>query len=372
MAEKKKFAILGAGNSGQTYAGYLTMKGYPVGLFDFFEDTVRAINEKGSIEISGAIEATIPFENASTDIKSVVQDAAVIMIINPALYHRKLAGELARCLTPEQIVFINPASTFGAFAFKKALMDNGYDKDVVLAESNTSLFACRLSEPGKSFIGGKKDRILVSPFPAQGNMDRLVDVLGEAIPEIQPVRNVISTSMDNTNPGVHPAPMILNCSWVESGQKFSFMHEAVGPTVEKILEKMDAERIALGQKLGLTLGKDLFTLIMQYEQEYRVSGTTGLAETFKACKTYDKIYSPNSLQHRYITEDVPAGLTPLADVGEQVGVPMEKTRLIVDICEKVLEQDFTKGENCRSAANLGIAGMSAEEIVHYAETGRKK
>ncbi len=370
--KKKKFAILGAGNSGQTHAGYLKLKGYDVGLFDFFQETVDAINQKGSIELSGAIEGKVLFDSASTDMKQVVDGAEIVMVINPAQHHRALARELAKHVGDEQIVFINPASTFGAFAFRKALEDFGCSKKVVLAESNTSLFACRLLEPGKAHVGGKKERILVSAFPAAKNVDRLMEILSEPIPEAQAVKNVLATSIDNTNPLVHPAPMILNCSWVESGQKFSFMHEAIGPTVEKIMEKMDAERIAIGRALGLTLGKDLFTLLMQYEQEYGVRGTTGLRETFRACKAYTNIYSPNTLQNRYITEDVPAGLVPTAAVGDLIGVPAPKTRMIVDICEQVMEQDFTNGENGRNVRNLGLEGMNADALVEYAETGKKK
>ena len=63
------------------------------------------------------------------------------------------------------------------------------------------------------------------------------------------------------------------------------------------------------------------------------------------------------------------GLTPLVDMGRQIGVPVPKSQMILNICEEVLEKNFTKGSGCRNMDNIGLKGLSAEEIVRYAETG---
>lgn len=361
--------ILGAGNSGLAHTAYFKHLGHEVRLFDFFQETVDRINQNGYIELTGYITDNIAFEAATTSMKDAVTGSEVIIVINPSQYHRKLAAELAKYLSPNQIIFINPGSTFGALAFKQALVDNGFTADVPIAESNTSVFPCRLIAPTKVYIGAKKDRILFSVFPSQGNLEKVSELVSSFLPEIQPVKNVLATSIDNTNPHVHVAPMILNCSWIESGQQFSFMHEAIGPTVEKIIAKMDAERLEIGKKLGLTLGKDLFSLQMQYEEEYNVTGKTTLREIFRGVDAYRQIYSPHSFEHRYITEDVPMGLTPLVDMGRQIGVPVPKSQMILNICEEVLEKNFTEGSGCRNMDNIGLKGLSAEEIVKYAETG---
>lgn len=235
--EKPIFAIIGAGNGGQAFAGYLSAKGYEVRLFDFFDKTIDKIKAKGFIKLTGAIESTSTLEKISTDLEGVITGADMIMVVNPAIYHRKIAKECAKYLNKNQIIFLNPGSTFGAFAFKKALEDYGFKENITIAESNTLLFACRAVEYGVVSVGGKKDRILISAFPASDNY-KVIDMLKDAIPEIQLVKNVLATSLDNTNPMVHPAPTIMNCSWIESGKKFLYYHEGIGNTASEFIEEI--------------------------------------------------------------------------------------------------------------------------------------
>ena len=366
-----RIAILGGGNGGQAFAAYFTLAGHEVRLYDAFPETVDAINRRGHIELIGAMEEDVPFAAASTDMRAVVEGAEIIIVINPSTFHRKLAAQLARWLRPEQPVFLNPGATFGSFAFEKALRDAGYQGDLLLAESNILLFACRMREPGRIFIGAKKDRILVSAFPAE-RLGEIRGIIQDILPETEFVGNVLATAIDNTNPTVHPLPTVLNIGWLESGQEFSFMQEAVSPIISEYMERMDAERLALGERLGLRRDVDMFDLFRQYEAEYGVCGKTTLRDVFRACDAYTHIYGPKDVRTaRYVVEDVGMGLLPLVSLGEQLGVDMSCSRLVIDIAEKVLGLDFSGPDAGRSAENLGLAGMSAEEIIRFAETGKK-
>ena len=365
-------AIIGAGNGGQAFTAYFASRGNRVRLYDAFQSTVDSINEKGSIELIGAMEVSVPFSEASTNMEETIRDAEIIIVINPSTFHRKIAATMAPYLRDGQIVFLNPGATFGSFAFRKALTDHGCKADVIIAESNILLFACRMRELGKIFIGAKKDRILVSTFPAS-RLEDVKPVITDLIPETEYVKNVLSTAIDNTNPTVHPMPTVFNIGWLESGQQFSFMQQAVSPTLSRYMERMDRERLAVGDALGLLHGVDMFDLFQQYEAEYGVRGKETLHDVFMACDAYTHIYGPSEIRTaRYIVEDVGMGLVPLVSVGEMLGIDMSCSRLIVDICEKVLELDFSSEESCRNVNNLGLAGMSAKEIIAYAETGRIK
>lgn len=367
---KRNIAILGGGNGGQAFAAYFTLHGHDVRLYDAFASTVDSINQKGMIQLTGAMDECVEFRRASTDLASVVEGAEIIVVINPSMYHRRLAAELAKHLKNDQVIFLNPGATFGSFAFKKALVDNGYTDDVVIAESNILLFACRMQEPGRIMIGAKKDRILVSAFPAN-RLDTVRDLICDIIPETQFVKNVLATAIDNTNPTVHPMPTIFNIGWLESGQKFSFMQQAVSPTLSKYMEHMDRERLAVGEALGLVRDREMFDLFRQYEAEYGVYGKETLHDVFMACDAYTHIYGPTELRTaRYIVEDVGMGLVPLVSVGEMLGIDMSYSKLIIDVCSRVLDLDFTNDDACRNVRNLGIEGLTAGQIIQYAETGK--
>ncbi|MGB5824699.1 MAG: NAD/NADP octopine/nopaline dehydrogenase family protein [Proteocatella sp.] len=367
--KKIKYAVIGAGNGGQATAGYLAAKGYEVRLFDFLEDNVSKLKKVGSIELSGALEMTGTPKLISGNMQEVIEGVDMVIVVNPSTYHGKIAAECSKFITENQVVLLHPASTFGAFAFKKALEDNGCHKKITIAETNTLLFACRATEMGKVMVGGVKDRLIAAAFPADQN-DRIYELIGHAIPELVMGENVFVTSMDNTNPLVHPGPTLMNCNWAESGFKFKYYHDGIGETMGAFIEKMDRERIAIGEKMGLELGKNIYSMYMQYETEYDTVGAN-LSEVFKKVDAYDSIYASSNIRSRYIYEDVPTGLIPFVELGRLVGCKVDSMNMVVEMCCQVLDEDFWNKEESRTLAKLGLEGMSAEQIYEYAKTGKK-
>lgn len=366
---KKKIAVIGAGNGGQAMASYFAIAGYQVNIFDYFQDPIDEIKKKGEIELEGAITGVGKINIASTNMKAVVDGVDLIMIVNPAIYHNKIAKDLAPTLKVGQLIFLNPSSVFGAFAMKKALEDAGFTEDVVIAESNTLLFAARLVKNGTVHIGGKKDRLLVSAFPSS-KRDKIYDIIRPVIPELEECDTVLETSFDSTNCMVHPLPTIMNASWTESGNKFRYYLDGIGETVGHFIEGMDKERVDIGKKLGLTLGKDLFSLFMEYEIEYNTKGET-ISKVFKSVEAYQDIQAATDVRTRYIYEDVPTGLVPFIAIGELLNMPVDKMKLTVKLCDNMLEENFNDCECSRNLNKLGLAGLNADGIVNYAKTGEK-
>lgn len=346
-----KIAVIGAGNGGQAMAACFGMlEKYEVSVYDYFSETVSALNEKGEIELEGAVTGKGKIKAASTDIGEVIQNKDLIVVVNPAIYHNRLAKSMAPFLKEGQVIFLNPSNVFGAFAFKKALEDAGFHKNVTIGESNTLLYAARLIENGRVFIGGKKNRLLVSAFPAC-NKNTLYSLIRPAIKELQECDTVLETSMDSTNAMVHPLPAIMNVSWEESGIKFRHYIDGIGPTVGAYIEKMDAERIAVGEKLGLTLGRNLFSLLMEYKDEYNTTADT-FSEVVKQVDAYREIYAPDTAKTRYIYEDIPTGMVPFAALGDLLGVSVKRMKFVISLCEMMLDERLTDGSECRNLENL--------------------
>ena len=80
------------------------------------------------------------------------------------------------------------------------------------------------------------------------------------------------------------------------------------------------------------------------------------------------IRAPDSLRTRYLTEDVPYGLVPLASIARQLGVGTPVIDLFIDLASMLLDEDLRAGG--RTAASLGLAGMDARRMVEYVNTGR--
>lgn len=367
---KKTVAIIGGGNGAQAMAGYFGMhEDYEVRLFDYFQKTVDALNAKGSIQLVGAVEGVGKLAFATTDMHKAVDGADLVMVVAPAIYHDKIARDMAPFVRKDTVIFLSPSSVFGAFAFKKALEDCGNQADVVIGESNSLLFAARLVENGKVNIGGKKDVLMVAAFPAdKGHV--MYDIIAPVMDGIKAYDTVLATSFDNTNCMVHPLPTMLNCNWSESGAKYKYYQEGIGKICGDYIEAIDRERVEIGKKLGLELGSDLFDIYMEYEDQYGATGPD-VTTVLKSVSAYDQIYASNDVRIRYIYEDIPTGMVPFVAVGRLLGMPVAKMQLVIDLCEQMLGEDFTHCESARSLDKLGLAGMNAEQIVNYARTGKK-
>ena len=366
---KKTVAVIGAGNGGQAMAAYFAMAGWEVRIFDYFDKPIQAIKQKGYIELTGAVEGRGSIALASNDIGRVVQQADLILVVNPAIYHNKIAKSMAPYVHDGQVIFLNPSSVFGAFAFKKALEDLGCRKQVTIGESSSLLFAARLIEDGVVHIGGKKNELLVAAFPANNNQ-QLYNLVRPVIPELKECDTVLETSFANTNAMVHPLPTMMNVSWAESGEKFRYYWDGIGETVGNFIEALDEERVNVGKKLGLTLGTDLFDFYMEYEMTYNTTGNS-VSKVLKSVDAYKDIFAANTARTRYIYEDIPTGMVPFTEIGELLGVSVNKMKLVTQLCEEMLGEDFTNSEQSRNLRNLGLEGMSASQIVTYAKTGVK-
>lgn len=85
-----------------------------------------------------------------------------------------------------------------------------------------------------------------------------------------------------------------------------------------------------------------------------------LYEKFQNNQSYGTVKSPGTLNSRYITEDVPCGLVPLAALGRLAGVETPAMESVIELAGCLLGRDFrAEGRNLK---NLGLEGLSAQEI----------
>src|SRR5690625_7541912 len=99
-------AILGAGNGGFAFAGYLGLKGHKVRLFEIpqFGDNLKEVERAGGIEVVGTVEGFGKVDKVTTDIKEAIAGVELILVVVPAYAHRGIALACAPYLSEVQIV----------------------------------------------------------------------------------------------------------------------------------------------------------------------------------------------------------------------------------------------------------------------------
>ena len=133
-------------------------------------------------------------------------------------------------------------------------------------------------------------------------------------------------------------------------------------SVARVLENLDKERLDVAAALG-------FKAMSAKNWLYTAYSATGkdLYEAIQDNPGYLGIKAPDRLHHRYIDEDVPMSLVPLASIGEMLKVETPTIKFIIHIASLMRGIDFWKVG--RTVDKLGIKGLSIKEIRLLAVTG---
>jgi len=95
---------------------------------------------------------------------------------------------------------------------------------------------------------------------------------------------------------------------------------------------------------------------------YNATGTD-LYEAIHNQEGYYGIKAPRTLQHRYITEDVPMSLVPIAALGQRYGVSVRGMDSIIRQACIIYRTDYWR-RGC-TLDKLGTAGLSVDEVMGY-------
>ncbi len=359
-----RYTVIGAGGGGQAMAGFLALQGFTTTLYNRSLERIEALVREGGIFVEGEASGFANLHRITSDIGAAVKDADVIMVAVPASAHRSVAVKCAPYLRPDQVVVLNPGRTGGALEFRFILDGFGVSSDVIVAEAQTFIFASRVEGPARARIYGIKRVVPVAALPA-AKTPIVMERLQPAFPQFDAAINVLKTSLDNIGAIFHPAPTLLNAARIESGTPFEYYTQGVSPAVGSVLEQMDRERRAVARALHVEPQSALDFLRAAYGVEGR-----SLYHAMRSNPSYAGIGAPGTLEHRYISEDVPASLVPMASFGDLLGVPTPTIKAIIHLASVIHGTDYwTRG---RTVNRLGLSGMSPEEIWNSVSDGWKE
>lgn len=339
------WAIIGAGNGGQAFAAYLSLQGVDITIYDNFQSTVDAINEQGGVYLEGNCKHTgfgaVRF--ADTDIARVMDGASVILVILPSIYHNDIAAKMAPHLKDGQIVVLNPITPLGTMDFRNTLEKANCKADIVLAGTNTLLFACRLAEQGRAVVGGQKNEILVAAYPASDN-DTVGRALSPYLPEYKLVPDILTVTFDNLNFEFHPGPTLLYSAMIEGGREFEYYSDFV-PSQVTLIEAIDKERLQLCHIYGVK-ARDV---TQTFHDEYGYEGD--LYEQITKADVYKGIKGPTSMNNRMVTEDIPYSLVALQSLAKIAHLKTPAIDTVVNLGYILLGNQLDEG---RTVENLGL------------------
>jgi opine dehydrogenase len=350
-------AVVGAGNGGKAVAADLALHGGEVRLFEWpeYRVNIEALLATPVIEAEGVVHGEAPLALVTTDLSAAIAGTDLIMACVQGLAHERLAGELAPLMRNGTTILLNPGSTGGSLEFRRIFGECGVTADVLLAETSTLTHCARTTGARGVHIGLRVKHIAFAALPGS-ETDGLLRSLQRVFPGLKPKADVLEVGLCNGNPVIHPAIMLGNIGAIERlGSDHHFYSEGVTPTVAKLVEAVDRERIALGKALGY----DLMTEPeMSLAQGY--STTASYHDCYAGSPVFKGLRSPDGIGHRYLHEDVGLGLVTYISLGQMLGVETPASRALVTLASIATGRGYMT-EGRRTIEKLGLAGLGEQE-----------
>jgi len=363
----KKITVIGAGHGGKAMAAHLALMGFSVTLYNRTPENIEIIKKRGGIELDseeeGGPHGFAKIDKVTSDIGEALKMSDTIMVVLPSSAHADIAKASAPHLRDGHIIILHPGRTCGALEFSKVLKDNGCTSDFTVAEAETFIYASRSDGPAQARIFRIKEAVPLAALPAT-RTQRVLDAINDAYPQFIDGVDVLHTGMNNMGAIFHPALTLLNAGWIETTHgDYEFYIDGASPSVSRMLEVLDRERVTVASSLGLRARTSLEWLKLAYD-------TTGndLYEAIHNQPGYYGIKAPTTLHHRYLFEDVPMSLVPIASLGVRYGVSVRGMESMIQIASIIHRTDYWR--RGRTVEKLGLSQWSVSELTQFVQEGK--
>lgn len=349
--------IIGAGPCGCAFAADLASRGVSVLLYghpDHRGALPMVEKNNGWLNADGEISGRYQIKTTS-DLYLAIRHSSFIVTTVPSYGQDTILQVLSQFDLSKHTLIINVGNFFYLAARQKV---NAH----AILETDISPYAVRITGD-TVFIKGVKNSLAIWAEPPTTQLDRLDPQaeLGlrrqvESIFSQNLVwcQNLLQVGLNNINPVVHCPAALMNAGWIEATKgDFYFYAQGMSPSVSRVTEKVDAERLAIARAYGLDLVSVTTYMNENYkhDQEYR-----NYHEFASGSVIHNKTKSsPSSLKHRYLLEDILYGMVPWYELGLKCGLTSPTIRSLIEMASVVSGFDYFEHGRTLKAAGLGEA-----------------
>jgi opine dehydrogenase len=341
-----RVAVMGGGNAAFALAATLAVEGHEVGLCECpeFEGTLAVPRERQGIELESpdlrirSGFARLAYVGTEADV--AVAGASIVLVAVPAYGEERFGSILAEHVTSEHLVVLCCGNLGSALLFARRLGGTRGAALPLLMEIESFIYSGHKTGPGRVRITGRKRGLAAAAYPAGRTPVALARLAG-LFPDLVPARNVLETGLRNLNLVVHAPISLLNAGRTDGAlPRFRYYWDGVTAAVGRVIEAVDAERLAVGHALGIDL-PDVKHILLGWYGDQGATGET-IAEILGRNPAYRDILAPQSLEHRFITEDVPYNMVPLEGLAAALGVATPVTTALIEVASSLLARDLRR------------------------------
>jgi len=352
-----KIAVLGGGNGSYAAATDLTEQGHEVRLWRRNQSAIEALRDNSCTltlkDFNG--ERDIRLSLVTDDIQQAVKNAALIVCPTPANAQEDIATLLSPHLVDKQVVFLPPGS-FGSYLMAKTIHDAGNRADIAFAEAGSLPYLTRKHGEFTIAITTRATRLPTGFFPMR-LQQHAHKVIKQAYPSIEDAGDALSGALMNGGPIIHPPLILMNAGPIEHFDHWDIHNEGTQPAIRRVTTQLDAERIAIREKLKYTAPH--FPLADHYDDK-REEWMYGNLAHDKLTDSGDWREQLQLTKHRYMREDVQVGLAFMVSVADWLQVAAPVATGLLALGSAICDDNFR--ESGRTLENVGLAQLQQAHI----------
>lgn len=363
MRNTMEVAVLGGGHGCYAAAAALSELGHNVRFWRRDAAALEPVLESGCITLCDYMGTRdVRVARPTTSLAEAIKAADVIVIPLPATAHEGLAEQLAPLIEEGQIVYLPPGS-FGSYIFLRALRNAGNNANISVAETGTLPYLARKHGVNQVVVSAYAKRLPTGVMPARNSVYALT-TLKRLYPAIEALEDCLSAALMNAGPIIHPPLIMMNAGPLEHFAQWDIHNEGTQPSIRRVTDALDAERIALREQLNYP--PPHFPLSDHYAKE-GPEWMYGRAAHEKLTSSGDWREPIDLMAHRYMVEDTRIGLSLLASLGRWAAVPTPIADSFLTIASSITGRDlYLEG---RTLEGLGLSSLSRHRMMDLLQDG---
>ena len=383
---EKPVAILGGGACAQTFAAEFTLEAYKVRLYELPEvapETLGELLKTHEIELGGKQlnfkwfrrVGVAKVDMVTTEISEALKGAGLVILAIPAKGHKTFFEKMIPYLENGQVVSIFP-DNFGTLMLRNMMREKGCDANVIIGGWTSMPYGTRIVEPGKVDCILRIRELVCDALPSKDG-DAFFETLKgipafDGIVELKRGDTVIGVGLSNPNPVVHVPGSILNIGAMEVSEmegtlgipkgKYSMYKYGMSPAVSRVQFAFYQEERKIADAMGIKMNE------YREDQFFWKGSVMGVEYWVPFADVFiPPVVGPDSVEHRYFTEDIPVGTVIRYHLAKKFGVEVPIIESMIHLGSVTCNQDFLK--EGISLKELGIEDLNKEQTIRYIREG---
>lgn len=354
--------LIGAGPCGCAFAADLASRGVSVLLYGHpdHRGAIPTLEENdGWLDAEGEVGGRYQVKTTS-DLSLALQFSPFLVVTVPSYGQNTILETLSPHDLRNHVLIVN----VGNFFFLSARQTTNAK---AVLETDISPYAVRI-EGGKVLIKGVKKRLAIWAAPSSSPRSQQAELVlkrqVESIfsQQLDWCQSLLQVGLNNINPVVHSPAALMNTGWVEATKgDFFFYAQGMSPSVSRVTERVDAERLAIARAFGF----ELINITDYMNQNYRHGKEFRDYHDFATGSViHNKTKSaPKNMNHRYLLEDVGHCMVPWYELGEKCGLASPTIKALIELASVVSGFDYLSHQRGLKAAGLGMATKEQIAVV---------